>query len=200
MSSIAEYFHRLMTAPRSKKCAPRTPKELAKDLAKSAISAVIMAFFLKTTIMNSYAIPTGSMAPTVVPKDRVFANMLVYKFRSPERGEIITFLPPMEIAKYDSFGNIIPYLKRVVAVEGDVVSVREGDLYVNGQLADEPYLIAPVGYIIPPVEVPAGMLFVLGDNRINSNDSHIWGFLPRENVEAKAFFRFWPPERLGVLK
>lgn len=200
MSRTLEHFKRIMFAPRRRESAPQTFREKAKEFIKSAITAVIMAIFLKMTLMHAYAIPTGSMAPTVVPKDRVFANMLVYKFRSPERGEIITFNPPEEVAKYDSMGNIIPYLKRVVAVEGDVVSVREGNLYVNGQFQDEPYLDAPVGYIIPPVEVPEGMLFVLGDNRLNSNDSHIWGFLPKENVEAKAFFRFWPPERLGVLK
>lgn len=174
--------------------------ESAVEFAKLAAVAIVLAAFLEVTLVRSYAIPTESMEPTVRPRDCVFADLITYKFRNPERGEIITFNPPAKAARRAQNGSIIPYLKRVVAVEGDIVKVRSGKLFVNGREVKESYIKSSDGYEMPAVKVPAGMLFVLGDNRLNSNDSHIWGFLPRKNVKAKAFFRYWPPERAGVLK
>jgi signal peptidase I len=90
-------------------------------------------------------------------------------------------------------------IKRVIAVEGDMVEVRDGQVWVNGRRVTEPYVKEQPLYFLPPTNVPAGMLFVLGDNRNESYDSHAWGFVPRHNLRAKAFARYWPPTRIGLL-
>jgi signal peptidase I len=158
-------------------------------------------------------ITSGSMEPTIMPSERVFGNRFIYRIRSPRSGDIIAFTPPPAAyeGRYpaDSVENslagrlmsgtkIIPYVKRVMAVEGDTVEVRGGTLFINNKPVKESYLNCKPDYEMAPVKVPKGDLFVMGDNRCNSNDSHVWGFLPKKNVQAEAFFRFWPPARIGI--
>ncbi len=91
------------------------------------------------------------------------------------------------------------FIKRLVGVPGDVLQVVAGKgLIRNGKLLKEPYLAEPPAYDMPPTKVPAGMLFMMGDNRNNSNDSHLWGFLSRDRVVGKALVRFWPLNRMGI--
>jgi len=173
------------------------------DWGKSIAIAVVLAVVMKATVVQSYVIPTESMVPTIMPSDRVFGNRFIYRFHGPQRGDIIAFIPP-EAARErqdprEKTGRIIPYMKRVIALEGDTVEVRRGVVFVNGKPLEEPYVEAPPLYEMRPVKVPAGKIFVLGDNRANSYDSHIWGFVPVENIQAKAFLRYWPPGRAGLL-
>ena len=90
-------------------------------------------------------------------------------------------------------------VKRLIAKEGDVVRVTGGVVYVNGHALWEPYVGTPPGYEMPALRVPAGHVFVLGDNRNNSLDGHVWGFLPEKALLARAFLRYWPPQRIGTL-
>ena len=179
--------------------APRDNPVVAEalDWARSILIAVVLAFIIKATIVQAYMIPTGSMKPTIMEGDRVFGNRFVYHIHKPERGDIIAFKPPDGVSE-----NKIPFLKRVIAVEGDTLEVRDGFVYVNGKITDEPYVIShALDDDFGPVTVPEGNLFVMGDNRGNSYDSRLWRdhFLPAKNVQAKAFFRFWPPGRVGSL-
>ena len=88
-------------------------------------------------------------------------------------------------------------IKRLVATAGDRVAVRRGRLFVNGEAVDEPFLSEPPAYTLDEVTVPPGTVFVLGDNRNQSLDSHVWGFLPEESIAGRAIFRYWPPARIG---
>jgi signal peptidase I len=189
-------------------------KKEIKEWAKSIVFALAIALFLKATVVQSYMITSGSMEPTIMPSERVFGNRLVYRLHDPRQGDVVAFTPPPEAyngsyteeaqnslaGRLMSGDKLIPFVKRVIGVPGDTVEVRGGNVYVNKVPKKESYLNCKPDYEMPPVKVPKGKLFVMGDNRCNSNDSHIWGFLPRKNVEAKAFLRFWPMTRIGLMR
>lgn len=169
---------------------------------KPILLAFVLAFILKATVVQSHMVPTGSMIPTIMPGDRLLANRFIYFFHDPLPGDIVTFTPPEIIPgkKSNFLGQTIPFIKRVIAIEGDIVEVHNGRVYRNDIPLNEPYINQPPCYNLPATRVPEGKLFVLGDNRCNSLDSHIWGFLSRNDVKAKAILCYWPPNRIGILR
>jgi signal peptidase I len=158
------------------------------------VIAAIITFILKSFIVDNRVIPTSSMYPTIYAGDMVLVNKLVYRFSSPQRGDIIVFKPPEEVSDDD-------LIKRAIGLPGDTVEVKNRQVYINGEPLTEPYLNEAPQYEYGPVEVPAGHLFVLGDNRNMSFDSHRWPdpFLEISSVKGKAFFRYWPLKRVGRL-
>lgn len=168
-------------------------KALVYDWVKTIALAIVIAFFVRLTIVGAYYVPTGSMKPTIGIGDRLLGAKFLYWFSEPDAGDIVVFEPP-EGAQTD----VPRFVKRIVAVGGDTVEVKDGALYVNGERREEPYASAPY-YRLMPMEVPDEQLFVLGDNRNNSRDGHVWGFLPAQNIEAKIVFRFWPLPRVGAV-
>jgi len=170
-------------------------RDRAWEWGKSIALALLLALGIRTAVVEAFVIPSGSMEPTLQVGDRILGNKFWFWFAEPHRRDIVIFPPPAgaELAA----GALI---KRVVAVEGDVVEVRDGQVFVNGKPATEPYLKERPQYILPPTRVPQGMLFVLGDNRNASYDSHVWGFVPRSHLKAKAFARYWPLNRIGLLQ
>ena len=169
-------------------------KAILYDWGKTIALSIIIALFVRLTMIGAYYVPTGSMRPTIGVGDRLIGWKFLYRLREPHIGEIVVFKPPQKAQ-----ADVPRFVKRVVAVAGDVVEVKAGALYVNGTRQDEPYASTPF-YEMPPITVPTGQLFVLGDNRNNSADGHVWGFLPEENVEAKIVFRFWPLTRIGMVE
>lgn len=156
--------------------------------------AIALATGIKTFVVQPFLIPSSSMVPTLEVGDRVLVNKFVYRFSSPERGDIVVFTSP------DADG--IDLIKRVVAVGGQTVELREGTVYVDGQALDEPY----VNDEIPdnftserPVRVPQGEVWVMGDNRTNSRDSRYFGPQPVSSLLGKAFAIYWPLTRLRIL-
>lgn len=170
-------------------------RERAWEWIKSIGLALLLAIGIRTAVVEAFVIPSGSMEPTLQIGDRVLGNKFWFWFAEPHRRDIVIFAPPAsaELAA----GALI---KRVVAVEGDVVEIRDGQAFVNGKSAAEPYVKERPQYILPPTRVPQGMLFVLGDNRNASYDSHVWGFVSRSHLKAKAFARYWPLGRIGLLQ
>lgn len=170
-------------------------RERVWEWVKSIGLALLLVFGIRTAVVEAFVIPSRSMEPTLQVGDRVLGNKFWFWFAAPHRQEIVIFSAPpsAELAA----GVLI---KRVIAVEGDVVEVRDGRVLVNGKAVVEPYLKERPQYPLPPTRVPQGMLFVLGDNRNESYDSHVWGFVPQSNLKAKAFARYWPLGRIGLLR
>ncbi len=167
----------------------------AWEWAKSLAIALVLALGIRTAVVEAFFIPSGSMEPTLQVGDRILGNKFWFWFRDPHRQDIVIFAPPE--SAHLAAGAMI---KRVIAVEGDVVEVRNGEVFVNGQAVTEPYVKERPEYLLPPTPVPPGMLFVLGDNRNASYDSHAWGFVPRSHLRALAFARYWPLNRIDFLQ
>lgn len=165
----------------------------ALSLGLTALAVFTVLYFF---VVRSFWIPSPSMVPTIMPGDRVFADMLTFRFRHPRRGEVVVVkVPPQVVAESDIF------IKRIVAVAGQEVQVVNGNLYVDGKAAFEPYVanVEPRQQF-PLVRVPEGTVFVMGDNRPNSKDSTFFGSIRYDHVLGRAVFTYWPPGRVGLLR
>jgi signal peptidase I len=178
-------------------------RQLLELVLTMAVAFALVFGFIKPAVADSYRIPSSSMEPTLhgcggCNNDRVMANKFIYRFTEPKRGQIVVF-------KSVEDGETL-LIKRVVGVAGDTIQLHGGILYINGEPQQEPYVHAnPCHRYLPrtcafgPVTVPRGHLFLMGDNRAVSHDSRFFGAVPEENVEAEAFFRYWPLGRIGTL-
>ncbi len=131
-----------------------------------------------------------SMEPSLHNGEFIIVNRLAYRFGSPQRGDVIVFLYPRDPTQ--------EYIKRVIGLPGDRVRIAAGEVYVNDELLNEPYIAAAPRYQSQWI-VPENSLFVLGDNRNNSSDSHNWGPVPMEDVIGRAVVVYWPPKSWGVV-
>ncbi|MGH3089164.1 MAG: signal peptidase I [Rubrobacteraceae bacterium] len=132
------------------------------------------------------------MIPTLQLRDQLLINKLADNFSSPDRGEVVLFEDPA--------GGPDPLTKRVVGLPGETMEFRDGELHINGDLVEEPYVNPNAGAIdFGPTEIPKDCYFVMGDNRDNSLDSRAFGPVPEENLIGAALLRFWPPGRAGAV-
>lgn len=161
------------------------------------VLALGLAFFIRTFVAEPRYIPSESMFPTLEVGDRLIVEKLSYYGHPPQRGDIIVFAPPPQL-QAQGFEPDQAFIKRVIALPGETVEVNNGHVLVNRQLLTESYIAEAPNYLMSPMVVPPSQLFVMGDNRNNSNDSHVWGFLPQANIIGHACFRFWPLERVGM--
>ena len=187
---------------------PRSTR-VVLDWVFTIAGAVLIVFALKAWVVNPYRIPSSSMEPTLHCarpslgcearfSDRVLANRFVYHFRNPKRGEIIVFKTPPEAAIRCGAGGT--FVKRLIGLPGDVVSERDGYVYINGAKLDESYLNAERRDHEAPrtwPRVQPDQYFFMGDNRQQSCDSRAWGTVPRKNLIGEVFFVYWPPTRIG---
>lgn len=160
------------------------------------VLALGLAFLIRTFVAEPRYIPSESMLPTLEIGDRLIIEKLSYYSHPPHRGDIVVFAPPPQLQEQGYQGDQA-FIKRVIGLPGDTIAVQDGRVFVNQQLLTEAYVAEPPNYLMSPMVIPPAQLFMMGDNRNNSNDSHIWGFLPRENIVGHACFRFWPLERFG---
>jgi signal peptidase I len=161
--------------------------------------AMIIALLIRIFIAEPRYIPSESMFPTLTIGDRLVIEKVSYKFHPLDRGDIIVFQPPPQLQAI-GYEADRAFIKRAIAVSGDTVAVTNGIVYLNDRPLTEPYIAQAPQYNYPAVTVPEGQVFVMGDNRNNSNDSHRWGFLPQENIIGHAVFRFWPLDRFGLVE
>ncbi|HEY9877973.1 MAG TPA: signal peptidase I [Leptolyngbyaceae cyanobacterium] len=142
-------------------------------------------------------IPSESMVPTLASGDRLIIDKQAYQKQSVQRQDIVLFWPPEEAMLPGQ--EPIEYLFRVVGLPGETVQITRGQVLIQGQPLNEPYIQEAPGYEWGPEQVPSGHYFVLGDNRNNSYDSHYWGFVPQSSVVGKATKIFWPSARITEL-
>ena len=161
------------------------------------------ALLLREFVLDARYIPSESMLPTFEVGDLLLLDKVSHRVRPLARGDVICFLPPPALKRMipalNNGGNQC-CIKRVVALAGDEVSVRKGTLFVNGAAQAEPYVAAPPSYRMRRTVVPDGHLFVLGDNRELSIDSHCWGALPRSLVLGVPLCRYWPLRRHSLFR
>ncbi len=194
----------------------RTTRQLIFRIAAIMAIAVAASILVRAFAVSSFAVTSSSMSPTLQPGDRLLADRLTYFFRKPKRGDIVVFRCPPRGSRslettnplywpFERVGELLllahntgsrPYVKRVIAVEGETVRVRKGRLYIDGRLVPEPYAVADHSDY-GPCRVPEGAIFVMGDNRPDSRDSRSIGSVPLRSIIGRAFFRFWPPSSVG---
>ena len=180
------------------------------------LMAFVLALLIKTFLVQAFFIPSGSMEPTLMPGDRVLVLKVPYYFGDPSRGDIVVFEDPDPGGTpdrglvggffhwmFEGLGVQRPdsedFIKRVIGTPGDTVWAKDGQVFVNGEPIDEPYLTQATDDF-PKDRVPEGRLFVMGDNRGNSLDSRVsLGLVPIDNVVGKAEVIIWPPGDLGFI-
>jgi signal peptidase I len=200
---------------------PEPRKSLLRELPLLIVVAVVLAIVIKTLFVQAFYIPSASMVPTLKVGDRVLVNRLAYRFGDIERGDVIVFSDPHPAPGSDrgvvggflhwlgeGMGFARPadedFIKRVIGLPGEVVEIRDGMTFIDGARIDEPYLTGPKDLRdYGPTTVPDGMLFVMGDNRVNSADSRFpppagLGFVPEDDVIGQAFVIVWPPGDWGA--
>jgi len=164
------------------------------------LGLAVILFLVINLISARVRVDGFSMRPTLEDGEFVLISRLAYQFGSFQHGDIIVFRPPMYpesgfFRRLLGLPNISDdyedYIKRVIGLPGDTVKIENGTIWINDALVNEPYIAAPPDYS-GQWTVPEGDLFVLGDNRNNSADSHAWGFLPKQNVLGKAVVIYWP--------
>ncbi len=207
------------TAPAA---APRAPiRQVVRELLETAIF-ILLVFLIVRSVVQNFKIEGSSMEPTLHTGQYILVNKLiyfhfdlnaplrllpgqadlpprvVYPFRQPQRGDIVVFEYPRDVRK--------DYIKRVIGVAGDVIEIREGRVYVNSVLLDEPYLYGASTYCLGgypcaqgPITVPPGSIFVMGDNRGNSSDSREWDALPLDRVVGQAWLIYFPFSDWGLV-
>jgi len=187
-------------------------KSQAREWAESIIIAVILALVIRAFVVQAFKIPSGSMIPTFQIGDRIFVNKFLYgakipfteirlpALRQPKRGDIIVFRSPEDPKK--------DFVKRLIATEGETIEIRDGKIYIDNALINEPSSIRNVYYTnegdygkeARVVTVPKDSYFVLGDNSGSSRDSRYWGFAPKKNLIGKVIVIYWPLHRMKIIK
>lgn len=170
-----------------------------REWVESLLIALLLALVIRSTVVQAYKIPTGSMRSTLLERDRILVNKFIYRFKEPRRGDIIVFRYPVD-KKRD-------FIKRLVGLPGDRVQIQNGNLLINGLAPEDArlrqhfyYNAGPYGAEGKTIEVPPGYYFALGDNSASSKDGRYWGYVPKKFLRGKAFIIYWPPNRFHLVK
>jgi signal peptidase I len=181
-------------------------------------AALGLALLIQAFLVKPYRIPSESMEPTLDVGERVLVNRVNYKVSDPDRGDIVVFHPPEGAVNGRTCGvshagdqpcprptpkrSDVNFIKRVVAVPGDTLSIKEGHPVVNGKVQSESFA-APCGggecTFARPIKIPPDYFFMMGDNRGASDDSRFWGPVPKKWIIGQAFFTYWPVKRIRIL-
>jgi signal peptidase I len=180
-------------------------KSKIQEYAEAIIIAILIAFFIRTFVVQAFKIPSGSMKPTLLIGDHILVSKFSYGIKmpyfrntmipisDPKRGEIVVFIYPEDRSK--------DFIKRVIGVSGDTIEIRNKKIFLNGMPYEDKHGVYVDDFIIPgaiqprdnfgPITVPKGTIFTMGDNRDQSYDSRFWGFVDLKDVMGKAFVIYW---------
>lgn len=169
-------------------------KAAVLDWLLTIVIAVCLSLGIRTYVAEAMWIPSESMAPTLKIGDHLLIDKLLYKISGIKRGDIIVFNPPQAANLDDKV-----LIKRVIALPGETIAIKNGLVYINGMPLNEPYIFEKAIHDFGPYIVPNDAVFVMGDNRNNSYDSRSWGALPVNNIIGKAELRYYPLNKIGIL-
>ena len=179
--------------------------------------ALGLALGIQAFLVKPFRIPSESMVPTLEIGQRVLVDRVSYRFSDPDRGDIVVFKPPQgadsetcgaehsddqPCPRHTSERSDTNFIKRVVGVPGDHLKVIEGSVYIDGKRQDEPFAHldtqCPACNLPREITIPKGQYYMMGDNRGQSEDSRVWGPVPKNWMIGKAFMTYWPPNRIGI--
>ena len=171
---------------------------------KGLLIWILIALLLRWQAVEPRWIPSGSMIPTLQIQDRILIEKITPRLHRKlnkhlNLNTIVIFKPP-KILTESGYSDGSALIKRVVGLPGDKIEVTDGKLYRNGKEINEPWIKEPIQYEMDAINVPEYSLWVLGDNRNNSLDSHIWGALPEKNLIGTALARYWPLKKIGPIR
>jgi signal peptidase I len=167
-----------------------TVKSVLREIVETVVLTLVIFFLIQTVVRNFRVVGT-SMEPNLHTGEYLIVDKISYHLSAPQRGDVIVFEPPVS-AEGD-------YVKRVIGLPGELVEVQNGLVLINGKPITEPYVVRPASYSMDARRVGPDELFVLGDNRNMSSDSHSWGMLPMDKVVGKALVSYWPPSLWGLI-
>ncbi len=172
---------------------------LLREYGMSLLVAFVLAMGIQTFIVKAYKIPTPSMVPTLNVGDRLLVNRFIYRFKEPQRGDIIVFEWPEDRKK--------DFIKRLIGLPGETIEIANGIIYVNGKAVEVETIrkndytnTGKLGGIGQEIKVPDDSYYVLGDNSANSSDSRVWGFIKIKKVKGRAWFVYWPLTKMRLLQ
>ena len=167
--------------------------KILREIGITILIAMAIFALLRVTVQG-YRVQYSCMLPNIEDGEWIMVNKASYFFPDPKRGEVTVFKPHEELhSRY-------PFIKRIIGLPGETVEVKHGQVFINGIALEEEYTREPPRYTVPPKKIPENEYFVLGDNRNNSNDSHIGWTVHRESITGKAWFVYWPPNRWRIVK
>jgi len=169
-------------------------KEQIKEIVESVVIAAVLAFFIITFIVQSFVVQGHSMDITLHDGERLFVNKFIYRFHSPQRGDIVV-LEPKGDEKHK-------YIKRVIGLPGDKLEIIDGTVFINNKKIEENYILEKMYGTYGPYYIPKEHLFVMGDNRNHSSDSRVTslvGYVSYDNISGKAFWVYWPVTKMRLL-
>lgn len=192
IASVSEQVAPLATTTAARPAALSWPKRLLRDCFDTVLPALLVALFIVTFVVQPTRVDGISMEPTLHSEQRLVVEKVSYRLHDPARGDVVVLkLPGREQT---------PLIKRVIATGGDVVAIRNGQVFLNGAPLEENYLAQWTPGELPSMVVPEGYLFVLGDNRGASNDSRAFGMAPQDHIVGRAFVSYWPLSTVGLVR
>ena len=169
------------------------------EFLETAVIALLFFAIMYIFLFQPHQVKGNSMLPNFVNGEYLLSNKLTYRFGEPDRGDVVVFKAPGN--------NQFDYIKRVIGLPEDKIEILQGHIYINGQLIDESSYLSPIvetrsGYYLQEAKeivIPPNHYFVGGDNRANSSDSRDFGPIPKQNIIGKAWFMYWPPQKIGLI-
>jgi signal peptidase I len=196
-----------LSSPDGEKPQPKRSRWLVETLVIVAV-AIVVAVLLRTFVVGTFSIPSGSMEPTLNINDRILVNKLSYDFHSVHTGDVVVFTTPKD--EHCAGAPVKDLVKRVIGLPGQTISLSDGQVYINTKLLAQPWLPAVVRHqtapgpggqpysLAQPFHIPAHDVFVMGDNRTASCDSRYWGPINESTIVGKVDIRFWPLSRFKL--
>lgn len=169
-------------------------KGIIWEWVETIVVALVLALIIRTFIVQVFYIPSGSMEPTLGIRDRIIVNKFIYRFREPKREEIIVFKYPAKPGEKRR-----DFIKRIMGLPRETLEIKDGVVFINGSPISENHPMNRDHAYFGPVKIPESHYFVMGDNRPNSADSRVWGYLPKGNIVGLAFLRIWPIFKFGPI-